>query len=400
VNILLLAPEPFFQERGTPIAIKLLAETLCEQNNNVDLLTYHEGVDISIKGLRILRIPKIPFIKKVPIGFSFRKFITDIIFALSLFAVLFINDYDVLHAVEESIFPAAFLNIFWKKKLIYDMDSSLIEQMCEKWKFLIHFEKFLNIFEKWAIKRSDIIVPVCNYLAEKAKHYKSKDKVYILTDIAFESKEPIEQVDNIREQFNLTGVVALYVGNLEHYQGIDLMLESLTLIDSNLNFSLVIIGGSPDNVSKYKKKVKELNITDKVFFAGHKPFANLQFYLEQADILLSPRIKGKNTPMKIFSYLSSGKTILATNIDSHTQVLDSSCAYLVNPEAKNFSIGLHELIDNKELREKLGKCGRELAEKNYSRNSYKKKVEGIYSDIAIYHDFMSNSHLSGPHTNH
>ena len=69
MKILLLAPEPFFQERGTPIAIKLLAETLCEQNYEVDLLTYHEGTDISIKGLRILRIPKIPFIKKYLLDF-------------------------------------------------------------------------------------------------------------------------------------------------------------------------------------------------------------------------------------------------------------------------------------------------------------------------------------------
>ena len=390
MKILLLAPEPFFQERGTPIAIKLLAETLCEQNNKVDLLTYHEGSDISFKGLRILRIPKIPFIKKVPIGFSFRKFITDIFFTFALLMLLFINDYDVLHAVEESIFPAAFFNIFWKKKLIYDMDSSLIEQLCEKWVLLKNFEKFLNLFETWAVKKSNIVVPVCNYLAEKAKLHKSQENVYLLEDIAFESKKSLDYVENIRDQFNLRGIIALYVGNLEHYQGIDLMLESLTLINSKTDFSLIIIGGSNKDVNKYKDKAKNLNISEKVHFAGHKPFANLQFYLEQGDILLSPRIKGKNTPMKIFSYLSSGKPILATNIESHTQVLDSSCAYLVNPESKNFSIGLSELIENKELREKIGKSGKELAKKNYSLESYKKKVENIYSKIN-YQDFIPHS---------
>ena len=94
--------------------------------------------------------------------------------------------------------------------------------------------------------------------------------------------------------------------------------------------------------------------------------------------------------MKIFSYLSSGKPILATNIESHTQVLDSSCAYLVNPESKNFSIGLNELIENKELREKIGRFGKELAKKKYSLESYKKKVENIYSKIN-YQDFIPHS---------
>ena len=395
MKILLLAPEPFFEERGTPIAIRLLAETLCEQNNKVDLLTYHQGANITVEGLRILRVPKIPFIKIIPIGFSFRKFITDIFFSIFLFGVLLFNDYDVLHAVEESIFPAAFLNIFWKKKLIYDMDSSLIEQLCEKWKFLSHFEKVLNFFEKWAIRRSDIIVPVCSYLAQKAQKCKSKENIYLLEDIAFESDKTPEHVDNIRSQFNITGIIALYVGNLEHYQGIDLMLDSLKLIDSDTDFTVVIIGGSGKDVAKYKSKAEELNLSKKICFAGPKPFANLQFYLKQGDILMSPRIKGKNTPMKIFSYLSSGKPILATNIDSHTQVLDSSCAYLVNPEPKNFSIGLHELIENKELREKLGQHGKELADKNYSRESYKKKVENIYSMICL-HSLISNSNLSNP----
>ena len=56
MNILLLAPQPFYQERGTPIAVRMLVETLCQAGNQVDLLTYHEGEDISLPGLKIYRI--------------------------------------------------------------------------------------------------------------------------------------------------------------------------------------------------------------------------------------------------------------------------------------------------------------------------------------------------------
>ena len=251
MKILLLAPEPFFLERGTPIAIKLLAETLCEMNNSVDLLTYHQGKDISVKGLKIIRVPKIPFIEQIPIGFSFRKLFSDIIFAFFLLGLLIIDDYDVLHAVEESIFPAAFFNIFWKKKLIYDMDSSLAEQLCEKWGFLKNFKNLLNLFEIWAIKRANVIVPVCNYLAEKAKQYKSKENIYLLEDIAFEGEKTLEYVDNIREKLNLNSVIALYVGNLEHYQGIDLMLErsKTKVIFPIITFGLLL---------EYKKVKKQI----------------------------------------------------------------------------------------------------------------------------------------------
>ena len=64
MNILLIAPHPFFAERGTPIAVKLMIETLCEFGHKVDLLTYHEGSNISVSGLTINRIPNMFFLEK------------------------------------------------------------------------------------------------------------------------------------------------------------------------------------------------------------------------------------------------------------------------------------------------------------------------------------------------
>ena len=43
MKILLVAPQPFYQERGTPIAVRLLAETLCGAGHEVDLLTLVNG---------------------------------------------------------------------------------------------------------------------------------------------------------------------------------------------------------------------------------------------------------------------------------------------------------------------------------------------------------------------
>ena len=381
MKILLLAPHPFFQERGTPIAVKLLVESLCEQGHEVDLFTFCEGENIYVKGLQIFRTPKIPFIKKVPIGFSWKKAFTDILFSLYLIKFFTKNNYDVIHAVEESIFPAAFLNTFFRKKLIYDMDSSLTEQLYEKWEFLKHAKFIFDYFEKWAIRRADIVVPVCNYLGEKVRSYESKKKIYLLEDIAFEFNSVDEDNENLKEKFGINGIMGLYVGNLEHYQGIDLMLEGIALLDEQKSFNLIIIGGKEKDIRYYKEKAKNLNINSKVIFIGPRPLKNLMLYLRQADILISPRVKGKNTPMKIYSYLNSGKAVLATNIYSHTQVLNSSCSYLVNPDTKDFAKGLTELINNEKLRKDIGIAGKELAQSNYSLNSYKKKLEIIYSWI-------------------
>ena len=381
MKIFLLAPHPFFQERGTPIAVKLLIETLCEQNHEVDLLTFHEGKEIKVKGLKIYRTPKIPFIKKIPIGFSWKKAVTDIVFSLYIAIFLIKKKYDVIHAVEESIFPAAFLNIFLRRKLIYDMDSSLTEQLYEKWEFLKNTSSIFNYFEKWAIKKADIVVPVCNYLSEKVKSYEPEKKVYLLEDIAFELNTDSVDGEDIRKQCGNVDVTALYVGNLEHYQGIDLMLEGIALLDIQKSFNLIIIGGLEKDIKYYGKKIKDLEIDKKVFFMGPRPLNDLTLYLKQADILISPRIKGKNTPMKIYSYLASGKPVLGTKIYSHTQVLNPNCSYLVEPNPKDFARGLAELINSEKLRESIGTAGKELAQNNFSLSSYKKKLNKIYFSL-------------------
>ncbi|MGB5424295.1 MAG: hypothetical protein WBN03_19185, partial [Desulfobacterales bacterium] len=73
MRILLAAPEPFYQERGTPIAVKLLVETLCDAGYDIDLLTYHEGEDPGVRKLKIFRIKAPAFITNIPIGLSWKK---------------------------------------------------------------------------------------------------------------------------------------------------------------------------------------------------------------------------------------------------------------------------------------------------------------------------------------
>ncbi len=379
MRILVIAPHPFYQERGTPIAVKLLVETLSEFGHNIDVLTFHEGEDINVKNVRLLRIAKPPFANNIPIGFSPKKLIADVYLTFYLSYLMLKNNYDVLHAVEESVFPAAFFNFFAKKKLIYDMDSSMADQLIEKWNGLEKISPLLNGFEHWAMKHSHAVLPVCQYLVDKVKKFDPNKKVFILEDIAFESEDKGNN-ENIRETMKTDKVVGLYVGNLVHYQGIDLLLESIAKLDSE-NFVLAIIGGKEEDIEKYKSMSEKLNISGKVYFLGPRPLSQLPFYLSQADILISPRIKGKNTPMKIYSYLASGKPVLATNIYSHTQVLTPENSYLVNPDPVSMAKGLKDLINNNELREQIGMKGKQTATENYSLNSYKEKLRKVYNYI-------------------
>ena len=379
MNILLLAPQPFYQERGTPIAVRMLVETLCEAGNQVDLLTYHEGEDIVLPGLKIYRITKPPFVKNIPIGFSWRKLICDTFLIKQMMKLISRNSYQVVHAVEEAIFPGALFKYFFKYKLVYDMDSSLADQLAEKYSILGFFRKLLSRPEGWAIRESDLVVPVSRNLANKVKRYLPESKICILQDVPFEPTSNDYEAENLKELLGIDNYLALYVGNLEHYQGIDLMLEGIAEIPSVYRCNLVVIGGAKQQIKKYISKARKLGLTPKVYFLGPRPLSSLSHYLDQADILVSPRSKGGTTPMKIYSYLASGKPVLATKNNSHTQVVDSSCAMLVDPTPAAIAQGLMELIKDPDLRKGLGKAGQELVRNQYSLQVYKKKLLDSYA---------------------
>jgi glycosyltransferase involved in cell wall biosynthesis len=104
-------------------------------------------------------------------------------------------------------------------------------------------------------------------------------------------------------------------------------------------------------------------------------------YLALADILLSPRSEGTNTPLKLYTYLRSGKPILATDIFSHTQLLTSRMAMLVPPTPEGLARGALELLNNPEFAQRLGEYGRSVAEKNYSWSAFLKKNYHAYSQF-------------------
>ena len=157
--------------------------------------------------------------------------------------------------------------------------------------------------------------------------------------------------------------MVLYVGNLEPYQGIDLMLDAFRAVaERHAAAVLIVVGGAALDIAHYQERVAELSAAGRVRFVGPCPVEMLAAILEYADIVLSPRLEGINTPMKIYSYLQSGKPIVATRLITHTQVLGDDVACLVDPTPAAFAAGMQALIESPERRAALGTRGRAYVE--------------------------------------
>jgi glycosyltransferase involved in cell wall biosynthesis len=379
MKVLLLAPHPFFQERGTPIAVDLLLQTLSARGDIVDLLTWHVGDDRAYPGVTLHRIPAIPGIRHVRPGFSFAKLVCDAVMTLKALRMAFTTRYDLVHAVEESAFMALLIRFFRGTPYLFDMDSSMPLQIVEKHPGARFMLPAMQGLESLALRKAKGVVAVCDSLAELARTAGAA-RVTLLRDV---SLLPDDQDPALAPPaFSMPGTVFLYIGNLEHYQGIDLLLESFArALRQNADLSLAIVGGTPPDTAACAEKAKALGLGERVRFFGPRPVPDMAALFASAHVLVSPRIAGNNTPMKIYSYLDSGKPVLATDLPTHTQALTPDVALLAPPEPAPFAQAMLKLAADPVLRQSLGSKGRALARALYSRPAFTAAVRALYDHL-------------------
>ena len=386
-RILFLAPQPFFQERGTPIAVRLAVEALTSSGKyEVTLLTYHEGFDVAIQGVTHKRMWAPKWLYGIRPGISIKKLVADFLFFFSGFRLLAHESFDFIHAVEESIYMALPFGKLRKIPVIYDMDSSLTEQITESWKSIKFLKPVIHFFEDAALRNSTGVLAVCDALKEIALRAKARH-VSLLYDISLLSEQNEATKELLRETIHSENdsKIILYVGNLEGYQGIDLLLLSfaslLTSFNGIVKPSLIILGGSERHIEKYSNMALRLGISEHVFLLGPRPLSMLGSYLSQATILVSPRTKGNNTPMKVYSYLDSGIPMVATDLTTHTQAVSANEAFLAPAVPDEFAKALNEALTNPNEAKKRGENAKLLVQQKYSKSAFKSSLLGFYESI-------------------
>jgi glycosyltransferase involved in cell wall biosynthesis len=381
-NILVLAPHAYYIDRGTPIDVDILLRALSMRGDRVDALVYHQGEDRDYPGVTIHRIRPPRFIGEVGPGFSLKKLYCDALLLERAWSLVRRNHYDVIHAGEEAVFFALLFKKLYGIPYVYDLDSSIAQQMVEKMAFLKPLAGLFNWCESRALRSCIAAAPVCHALADVARRG-GAPRLVTLHDISQLRDEDFESSGEIRQRLGLDGTVVMYVGNLEVYQGIDLLIESFARTrERDGRLDLVVAGGRPDRIRKYEARAEELGIGPRTHFIGPWPVKRLGALLAEADILAVPRIRGVNTPMKVFPFLHSGRPLIATDLPTHTQILEDSFAMLAPADPEGFARALEKLAGDPALRKRLGEAGREFAEREHTFPAHVRRVNELYDQVS------------------
>jgi len=381
MKILFLAPQPFFEERGTPIAIDLMLSSLSERGDEVDVITFHLGEERSYPGISISRISPAWAPAAVRPGFSWRKVYCDLFLLGRAYRAMRAGRYDLVHAVEEGVFIAMLLKVLFRVPYVYDMDSSLVTQILNRFRWLRPLRRPLRWMEGLAMRHAIAVVPMCESLAERARRH-CLGVVQVVKDVSLIPTGAGGGAENVRALLNRYGPILMYVGNLERYQGVDLLLECFAAVhESHPDAELVIIGGSAPDIDRYRRKARFFRTARWVHLLGPRPVASLGDYLKQADILVSPRVQGDNTPLKIYSYLDSGVAVVATDLPTHTQLLTAREAALSPPDAVAMASVIRRLLDHPLERRRLTRRARRLIRREHTREFFFKQVQRLFGEL-------------------
>jgi glycosyltransferase involved in cell wall biosynthesis len=172
--------------------------------------------------------------------------------------------------------------------------------------------------------------------------------------------------------------VVLYSGNLEPYQGVEMLVEASPLVPGA---QFLFMGGEPGEIKTLQTRARALGSETRCVFSGKRPPSELPGFLAAAELLVSPRIKGENTPFKVFTYLASGKPLVATRIASHTQLLSDETAFLVEPTAEGLADGIRTVLEVPEEARARAERVYGLIQREYSASRHREKVAAAYAAV-------------------
>lgn len=378
----MLAPEPFFEPRGTPFSEYHRIKALVEQGHHVDLVTYPIGADVDLPNLRIIRSVSMPFVKKVPIGPSATKAFLDVLLTVTALRQAMKQSYDAIHSHEE----AGLLGVWLSRRLgiphLYDMHSSLPQQLTNfKFTRSSLITKVFEAAESYMVHGSKVVITICQELQDTVEEMGVGDRSVLIENVMGGDVEAVAGPgrDALRAMWGIEqdAPLLLYTGTFEAYQGLDMLLEAVArLQQTHPHARQLIVGGHPDQVEAMRARAAALGAN--AVFTGQRPPSEIPHFVEACDILVSPRISGTNTPLKIYSYLRSGRPIVATNLLTHTQVLGDTTAALVEPKPEAFAAALARLIDHPEERLRISTAAAALAASRYSRDAYLTRTHQAY----------------------
>ena len=387
IRILMIAPQPFFRVTGTPINVQFMCRALSEAGYAVDLLALPGGDPVELDGLTVHRVPRLPGISDVPVGFSAAKALYDLLLVVWTIGLLLRYRFVAVHAIEEAAFFATPLARLFGVAAIADLDSDLAQQLAEHRSGAVRaLAGPARWFRRRTLGLATCAVSVARHMTAIARAESPATPVFEIHDIpldeAIRPPDPA-RMEALREQLGLRGRrLIVYTGNYDRRQGLEELVGALPdVVARHHDATLLVVGGRPDQICRLQRLADSFGLGDHVRLIGPRPPDTMAEFMALADVLASPRLEPYATPLKIFSYMASGRPIVATDLPTHTEVLAPTMAFLVPPTVEGLAAGLIRALDAPEAALRRGARARQRVGEQHTFEVFSRALLEAYTFV-------------------
>ena len=241
---------------------------------------------------------------------------------------------------------------------------------------------FHNLIIRFNLGMADRVLATSKFLAENTEKYTSKNVTVTPFGINTNFFKPI----NIESIFGKNDFVIGTLKPLEKIYGVDILIETFKLLNDKYpesNLKLLIVGDGSQR-TKLEKLVSKLNLTDKVKFTGWVRVEKIPWYHNMLDIFVALSYR-EGFGVSALEALACENPVVVSDVGGFKEiVVDGEIGYRVPPgKPERAAIVIEKLIFNSELREKMGKKGREWVLKNYDKEKSLDLMINIYKEVLM-----------------
>lgn len=387
MKILMIAPTPFFADRGCHVRIMEQARSLTGRGHEVLICTYPIGRDVS--GLQIRRSPRVPWYKKLSAGPSIHKPYIDLMLTLTTIKTARAWRPDIIHAhLHEGVAIGMWVRRFYKAPLLFDAQGSLTDELkSHGWLKEGSFKhRVIGGIEKRLNNTATAIVVSQSKTAEVFRDSFAVPlaKISVIED-AVEAADffPRPAEPDLRAKLGIgpDDQVVAYLGLLTEYQGVDDLLRAGVDVIKERNGVKFLIMGYP-NEKRYRDMAKSLGIADSVILTGRIDYlTDAPEYLALADIAVSPKKDSSEGNGKLFNYMAMGLPTVAYDTPVSREILANTGVLAPTGDVSALTRAILDLLDDRPRAAGLGARARERVLGHYSWTERITRLESIYTGL-------------------
>jgi glycosyltransferase involved in cell wall biosynthesis len=384
-RILMIAPTPFFADRGCHI--RIYGEICGLQKLGYEILLCTYGLGADMPGVKTVRTFNFPWYRKLTAGPSITKIFLLPLLVITTFKQIKKFRPGIVHAFLHEGALIAKCCSFWHKspQYFFDMQGSLTGELLQ--------HKF--------IKRDSLIYKLFAFIERRINNFfpiitQSKNLEQQLWDSGIVPQRVTNVLDaaNIewfsprmpnvqlaaRYGIDLNKPRVVFMGLLETYQGVDIMFEAFREVHHQIPDVQFIVIGYP-NIEKYRELVASYGLEKRVFFLGKKRYCECPDYLALGQIAVAPKVSLAEGDGKLYDYMAMGLPTVAFDRLISREIMADCGLYAVFKDSFDLAQKILYLLRYRETAELFSKKARQRAVKYLSYNIMAKKISDFYKQF-------------------